>query len=78
MSQAEIFPEDSFYASRNNRTRGPFGPWFSECGPWSANHTGSTKSNVNPDNFRPMMRILTIILFIICDTSKLQSCWKSL
>ena len=47
-----------------------------ECGPWSSNHTSSTNS---PNNFRTMMRILTIfyLFFIILDISKLQSCWKS-
>ena len=91
-SQAEIFPEDNFYGSRDhlkvasskrkyfscNSKKGDLarGPLVRECGPWSSNHTSSTNS---PDNFRTMMRILTIfyLFFIILDISKLQSCWKS-
>ena len=41
-------------------------------GPWSANHTSSMKS---PDNFRMMMRILTIFYFkeastVLCSVVK--------
>ena len=55
---------------KDDRARGSL---VRECGPWSANHTNSTKS---ADNFRTMMRILTIfyLFFIILDISKLQSC----
>ena len=91
-SRAEIFPEDTFYGSRDhlkvasskrkyfscNSKKGDLarGPLVRECGPWSSNHTSSTNS---PDNFRTMMRILRIfyLFLIIFDISKLQSCWKS-
>ena len=55
---------------KGDRARGSL---VRECGPWSANHRNSTKS---ADNFRTMMRILTIfyLFFIILDISKLQSC----
>ena len=55
---------------KGDRARGSL---VRECSPWSANHTSRTKS---PDNFRTMMRILTMfyLFFIILDISKLQSC----